>query len=60
MRKAKDSSEWDKAAAIMVVATQMMGAKTNVYDFHPYMSKPRTLDKKAFGKLKQAMTRKKR
>lgn len=55
MREGKDSSEWDKAATLCLVVTSMVSDKVSIYDFHPYMTKPRRLDAKTFGDLKRAM-----
>ena len=55
MRDAKEHSEWDKAALICTVATQMMGGKSNIVDFHPYLSKPRSIDNTEFRKIKQSL-----
>ena len=57
MRDAKETSEWDKAALICTIATQMVGGKTQIHDFHPYMSKPKALRKKEFSGIKSALMR---
>ena len=52
MRKAKEKSEWDKAAMLAHVVASMVSQKAKYEDFHPYLERQTGLQKENIKQLK--------
>ena len=52
MRKAKERSEWDKAAMLAYTVASIVSNKASYEQFHPYLDKPTGLKKENIKQLK--------